>query len=84
LVLASISAGCGGEGVESHPAPASSTVASDADLRAVEIASGLDRPVYVAAAPGEPDRLYVVGQAGVIQVLVRGKLKTSRSSTSAR
>jgi glucose/arabinose dehydrogenase len=74
FVLASALAGCGGESVESHPAPATSTVESDAGLRAVEIASGLDRPVYVAAAPGEPDRLYVVGQAGVIQVLERGKL----------
>ena len=64
-----------GESVESHPAPATSTVESDAGLRAVEIASGLDRPVYVAAAPGEPDRLYVVGQAGVVQVLERGKLR---------
>jgi glucose/arabinose dehydrogenase len=74
FVLAA-SAGCGGESVVSHPAPATSTVESDAGLRAVEIASGLDRPVYVAAAPGEPDRLYVVGQAGVIQVLERGKRK---------
>jgi glucose/arabinose dehydrogenase len=75
FVLASASAGCGGESVVSHPAPATSTVESDAGLRAVEIASGLDRPVYVAAAPGEPGRLYVVGQAGVIQVLERGKRK---------
>ena len=61
--------------VESHPAPVVVDRRDDAGLRAVEIASGLDRPVYVAAAPGEPGRLYVVGQAGVIQVLERGKLK---------
>jgi glucose/arabinose dehydrogenase len=40
--------------------------------RAVELASGLDRPVYVAAAPGEPGRLYVVGQAGVIRIVEDG------------
>jgi glucose/arabinose dehydrogenase len=61
--------------VQSHPAPATSTVESDAGLRAVEIARGLDRPVYVAAAPGEPDRLYVVGQAGVVRVLEEGELR---------
>ena len=74
LVLVTAAAGCGGGSVESHPAPPASTVKSDAGLRAVEIASGLDRPVYIAAAPGEPDRLYVVGQAGVIQMLEQGKL----------
>jgi glucose/arabinose dehydrogenase len=40
----------------------------------VEVARHLDRPVDVATAPGEPDRLYVVGQAGVVSVLERGKL----------
>ncbi len=75
LVAAAALAGCGGDGVESHPTPSASTVESDAGLRAVEIASGLDRPVYVASAPGEPDRLYAVGQAGVIQVLDHGELQ---------
>jgi len=75
LVLAAVPAGCGGGSVESHPAPPASTVESEAGLRAVEIAEGLDRPVYVATAPGEPGRLYVVGQAGVIQVLDGGKVR---------
>jgi hypothetical protein len=35
---------------------------------------GLDRPVDVAAAPGEPGRLYVIGQAGVVSVLEDGKI----------
>jgi glucose/arabinose dehydrogenase len=63
--------------VESHPAPAVSTVESPAGLHAVEIVGGIDRPVYVAAAPGESDRLYVVGQAGVIRVLERGTLRAA-------
>jgi glucose/arabinose dehydrogenase len=74
LALPSITAGCGGGSIASHSAPPVSTLESDAGLHAVEIASGLDRPVYVAAAPGERGRLYVVGQSGVIQVLERGKV----------
>jgi glucose/arabinose dehydrogenase len=53
-VLAVAATGCGG--------------GSDR-VRTVEVAAGLDRPVYVAAAPGEPGRLYVVGQAGVVTIL---------------
>ena len=39
------------------------------------MARGLDRPVHVVAAPGEPGRLYVVGQAGVVGVLEDGRLR---------
>jgi glucose/arabinose dehydrogenase len=66
---------CAGDAPESHPSPAATTVASDAGLRAVELARGLDRPVHLAAAPGEPGRLYVVGQGGLIQVLEDGELR---------
>jgi len=38
------------------------------------VASGLESPVYVTAAPEEPDRLYVVEQAGRIRVLEGEKL----------
>jgi glucose/arabinose dehydrogenase len=37
-------------------------------------ASGLVAPTYVAAAPGEPRRLYVVEQAGRIRYLVGGRI----------
>ena len=43
-------------------------------LRLEKVASGLDSPVFVTAAPGEPNRLYIVEQTGVIRVLDRGKL----------
>jgi glucose/arabinose dehydrogenase len=36
-------------------------------------ARGFDSPVYVASIPTEPQSLYVVEQAGTIQVLVAGK-----------
>ena len=88
LVLAAALAAataCGGDGPESQPAPPSTTVESDAGVRAVAVARGLDRPVHVAFAPGEPDRLYVVGQAGVVRVLDGGEsARGARSSTSAR
>lgn len=37
------------------------------------IASGFSQPVFVTGAKGEPGRLYVVEQGGVIQVLQAGK-----------
>jgi glucose/arabinose dehydrogenase len=42
--------------------------------RLVRVLAGLTRPVFVTAAPGEPRRLYVVEQAGVIRIVDRGKL----------
>jgi glucose/arabinose dehydrogenase len=38
--------------------------------------TGLDAPLYVAAAPGEPNNLYIVEQPGVIRVAVHGKLRS--------
>jgi glucose/arabinose dehydrogenase len=43
-------------------------------LRLVEIASGFESPTHVAAAPGEPDRLYVVERSGRIRVLEGGRI----------
>ena len=43
-------------------------------LRLEEVVSGLNAPVHAAAAPGEPNRLYVVEQAGRIVVLEDGEL----------
>jgi glucose/arabinose dehydrogenase len=62
-----VAGGCGGT-----EAPSPTTVAAEG-LRAVEIVRDLDRPVYVAAAPGEAGRLYVVEQAGVIRVVEDGR-----------
>lgn len=36
---------------------------------------GLDSPLYVKSAPGEPGNLYIVEQPGVILVAVNGKLR---------
>ena len=48
--------------------------ASAAKLR--PLLTGLDQPVYVTAAPGEPSRLYVVEQPGRIRVVERSKLRS--------
>jgi glucose/arabinose dehydrogenase len=45
--------------------------------RLVRVVSGLDSPVLVTAAPGEPDRLYVVEQSGLVRVVVDGKLRAA-------
>jgi glucose/arabinose dehydrogenase len=42
----------------------------------VRVASGLERPVYLAAPASEPGRLYVVEQPGRIRVLEGGRLRT--------
>jgi len=41
-------------------------------LSAVRVASGLTRPVYVTAAPGDLDRLFIVEQTGKIKILTGG------------
>jgi glucose/arabinose dehydrogenase len=43
-------------------------------LRLVRVASGLDSPTHLAAPSSEPNRLYVVEQAGTIRVIENGKL----------
>ncbi len=53
---------------------AGTAAAAASSLRLVRVASGFDRPVHATAAPGAPRTIYVVEQAGVIRVLVRGKL----------
>ena len=48
---------------------------SSAPLRLRPILTGLDQPLYVTTAPGEPARLYVVEQPGRILVAERGTLR---------
>lgn len=46
-----------------------------ATLRLVVVARGLESPVHVTQAPGEPNRLYVVEQIGRIRVIERGRTR---------
>jgi glucose/arabinose dehydrogenase len=41
-------------------------------LKLTEVASGLKRPLYGKAAPGQPERLYLLEKAGVIKLLELG------------
>lgn len=50
--------------------------ASSPSLRLVTVARGLQSPVAVVQAPGEPNRLYVVEQPGRIVVVERGRVRS--------
>lgn len=49
--------------------------ARQARLQLERVVDGLDAPVHVAVAPGEPDRLYVVEQEGRIRVVESGRVR---------
>ena len=51
--------------------------ASAPALRLVRVVSGLSSPVYVTAAPGQPNRLYVVEQGGLVKIVERGKVRAA-------
>ena len=68
-----------------EPAPGTDTGETDAagppgppgrggPLEIRKFVSGLEAPVHATAAPGEPDRLYVVEQLGRIRVVEGGRL----------
>ena len=46
-------------------------------LRLRLVASGLDSPTFLGAPRGQPGRLYVVEQPGMIRVLVNGRLRAT-------
>lgn len=56
---------------------AGAAAASDAapTLRLVKVVGGLSAPVFVTVAPGEPRRLYVVEQGGLVKVVERGRVR---------
>ncbi|HYY74903.1 MAG TPA: PQQ-dependent sugar dehydrogenase [Gaiellaceae bacterium] len=55
-------------------APAEPVPGRGRGLHLVEVASGLEAPTHAAAAPGEPERLYVVERPGRIRVVERGRV----------
>jgi glucose/arabinose dehydrogenase len=58
------------------PIPTESEEREPLRLRLTPIATGLEAPVHLASTPSEPDRLYVVEQAGRILAIDGGKLAT--------
>jgi glucose/arabinose dehydrogenase len=71
-------------GAEETTGPAPSTDTGEADdagppgrggpLSLRQVVAGLEAPVHASAAPGEPDRLYVVEQIGRIRIVENGRL----------
>jgi glucose/arabinose dehydrogenase len=75
LALASstlLLAGCASG--ETDGTPPSTPAEAGATLALEEVVSGLDAPLFAAAAPGEPNRLYVVEREGRIRVVEDGRL----------
>lgn len=73
-------AGCAGAGdsdreATTGPGAPVETGSSSEGIRLVAVARGLERPVHVDAAPGEPNRLYVVEQAGRIRIVEGGRVE---------
>jgi len=48
-----------------------------ANITAELVVSGLDRPVFVASAPGDTKRLFIVEQVGRVQVIADGELQAT-------
>lgn len=45
-------------------------------LQLALLAAGLEQPIYVTAAPGDPSRLFVIEKPGRIRLLVDGELRS--------
>jgi hypothetical protein len=54
--------------------PVGQATGRSTSVRLVPVVSGLRAPLYVTAPRSEPNRLYVVEQAGVIRVVAGGEL----------
>ena len=50
--------------------------AAAGSFRIVRVASGLASPVFAAQAQGEPGRIYVVEQDGLVRVVERGRVRS--------
>lgn len=65
-------------GLSQEPAPAPDEVVNQdppsdfPQLKLTQVAKGLTQPLYGKAAPGQPDRLYLLEKAGVIKILELG------------
>ena len=60
--------------------PAAGKADSPAEMPALtlkKVADGLDKPVGLETAPGDPERLYVVEQDGLLRVIQNGKARAA-------
>lgn len=72
--LVVVSMGLGVPGYAAAPCQ-ESAAAGFPRLALQEVARGLDQPVHITVAPGEPGRLYVVEQGGTIRLVEAGRLR---------
>jgi glucose/arabinose dehydrogenase len=79
-VLALIAVGCSSSGEESGgtqtqaPPPSTDSSGGGGGMALEEIADGLDAPLGISSTASEPNRLYIVEQAGLVRVLEDGEL----------
>jgi glucose/arabinose dehydrogenase len=77
LAAAAVALGSGGDPRDAFDPPAPATERGRADSFAVErVATGLNRPTYVGAAPGDPGALWVLEQPGRVIRLHDGRRTT--------
>ena len=50
------------------------TTAAQTPLALVRVASGLDKPLYLTAPPGDEDRVFIVEKEGLIKILADGQV----------
>jgi len=78
LLTAACSSGEESRGTQARTEPpatepqATETAGGGMEFR--EVADGLDSPLGIASDPGEPDRLYIVEQPGLVRVVENGKV----------
>jgi glucose/arabinose dehydrogenase len=61
-----------------QPTTAETTTIAEPARRALEtVVTGLDKPLYVTSAPGEPNRLYVVEQTGRVRVVEGDRVRVT-------
>lgn len=83
LIAASWIAACGGDPTIPEVTPpdtvevpdTTTVVVPDADLELV--VNGLDRPIYLTAAPGDASRLFVAEKGGLIRIVRDGVLQST-------
>ncbi len=63
------------EPTAAQPTPTPTAAPSLADVRLVPVVSGLDSPLYLTSAPGEPERLFIVEQRGTIRIVEFGSVR---------
>jgi glucose/arabinose dehydrogenase len=76
LVAAAVAVGAGGDDRDVQPLPPATESGTAQSFDVERIATGLNRPTWVGAAPGDPDALWVLEQPGRV-IRLRGDRRTT-------